>query len=234
MEKRSASTELRETLAVYREQLTDRISDLETLKTHPQPVQGAIVASRGAERTPFEAHQKGDTSLNTYTADLISAAFIRHLNVDIAALPEQKAYKIPLVDREKIAQLEHTLQLMAMGSNGGASGATDLKTRNECLTQLNALYYTELKSCQECLGDIISVIKEDAMEGGVKDVAGIPSSAREAQSAAISALQRRVNHLEREKSHMESQIVRLKERWNGLVEAARKRQEQGAAPDRSQ
>lgn len=219
-----------EPLRVFKLQINDRISDLQTLKSKPLIISPNLIDQ--TSRTT-NVSSIGETTTNVkllnYMLNEIRVSFIKNINWDITNIPKHKTYKIPFIDKDKISHLEHSLQLMTIG---GGNSDKDIKLKNDYLSQLNALYYTELRSCQDCLSDIISVLKADTDQ--ISDfnlIPGVDSDSKEntiiadPQNETIGKLQRRVNSLEREKIQMEIQIVKLKERWNGLVESARKRKE---------
>lgn len=203
---------IKDPLIVMKEQIQDRISDLQVVQSRP------VITTKLMENTQsLPSSQSEDVTnvkLLNYMLNEIKVSFLKNVNLNIDNTPKQKTYKIPYIDKDKISHLEHSLQLITIG--GGLTDK-DYRLKNEYLSQLNSLYYTELRSCQDCLSDIMGILKEDS------NPTQLQSS--EPQDEVIGELQRRVNSLEREKIQMEVQIVKLKERWNGLVESARKRKE---------
>ena len=88
-------------------------------------------------------------------------------------------------------------------------------------------YYSEMLAQQEVIKDVVSVVKD--LESGMENNprwTKVNQINDESVLAMVGEFQQRISNLEREKLHMENEIVKLKERWNNLVEGARRRKEQ--------
>lgn len=146
-----------------------------------------------------------------YLTSQLSLSLQKNLNINVSKLPNQRQYKIATIDKDSITQLEHLVQLMNFSGSGETAGdvENELKLKNDYLSQLNGYYYTELKACQDCIGEFIRVLKDVEFE-----------EAHEIDSDVVGTLQRRITQLTRERIQLEDQILELKEKWNGLVETS--------------
>lgn len=152
----------------------------------------------------------------------IETSLLKNMNINISDVPKNpKSWKVPMINKEQISQLEHSLQLLNF------KNSNDTQLKNEYFSKLNMLYYSEMMAQQKIIKDVVTVIKdvETSMEtnpswqkinqitdSGVYDI--------------ISDLHKQIAGLERDKIHMENEIVRLKERWHELVERVTKRKEE--------
>lgn len=208
---------------VFKQQIQDRIEVLKIVKSKP-----LIGSSRdtdtdasNANKSILSRNDSIDVKILKYIINEIKMSFVKNVNINIDSLKSSKNFKIPFIDKDKISHLEHSLQLLTIGTGTNQ----DIKLKNEYLTQLNSLYYTELMSTHNCLSDIIRVLKDDSFDSNAGDEESRDDTMIDFQNETIGQLQKRVNSLERDKMQMELQIIKLKERWNGLVESARKRRE---------
>lgn len=236
-----------DSLLVLRNQITSSLNRLQTLikaeqlkktgtgKTESSPGKlGKFSKSTtGINTTPLKESSSSpvpvlpameNASLELFNSTLaeIETSLLKNLNIRISNVPNNtKNYKFSMINKQEINQTEHSLQLLNF------KGSDDLKLRNEYLTKLNMLYYSEMLAEQEVIKDVVSSIKdfELGMENN-KKWTKINQINDESVFQVIGELQHKISGLERDKLHMENEIVRLKERWNNLVEGARRRKEQ--------
>lgn len=236
-----------DSLIVLKNQITSRMNQLQTLIATEQAKQARkATTSTGKSRTAISSTSNGKDQLlkqpsgspspgpilptlenaslqlvNSSIAE-IETSLLKNLNIRMSEVPNNtRSYKVPMINKSQINQIEHSLQLLNF------KGSDDLKLRNEYLTKLNMFYYSEMLAQQEVIKDVICVVKdlEPGMEKNPKWTK-VSQINDESVLDIIGELQQRISTLEREKLHMENEIVKLKERWNNLVEGARRRKEQ--------
>lgn len=202
-------------------------NDLNTRITKPETL-NSLGSTKEPPMSNSSAHtipsnlENASVQLFNSTVAEIETSLLKNLNINIADVPNTKrAYKVPLINKTQINQLEHSLQLLNF------KGSSDLKLRNDYLSKLNMLYYSELLADHEVIKDVVSVVKdlESGMENNKKWVK-VNQITDDSVYDTIGELQQRISTLEREKLQMENEIVKLKERWNTLIEGARRRKEQ--------
>lgn len=235
-----------DSLVVLKNQIASRMSQLQTLIATEQAKQvrnstnatgklkAATPASNGKDlllKQTSGSPSPGpvlstleNTSLQLFNSSLaeIETSLLKNLNIKMSDIPSNsRSYKVPMINKSQINQIEHSLQLLNF------KGSDDLKLRNEYLTKLNMFYYSEMLAQQEVIKDVVSVVKD--LESGMENNprwTKVNQINDESVLTMVGELQQRISDLEREKLHMENEIVKLKERWNNLVEGARRRKEQ--------
>lgn len=219
-----------DSLEVLRNQITSRLNQLENLMRYEQMEKKANLtknSSKGSSSKTNNISTKPlieNASLQLFHSTIaeLETSLLKNLNIRANEVPNNiKSYKVPLINKTEINQIEHSLQLLNF------KGSDDLKLRNDYLTKLNTLYYSEMLADQEVIKDVVTVIKdvESGMENN-KKWTKINQITDESAFNIIDELQKKISNLEREKLHMENEIIKLKERWNNLVEGARRRKEQ--------
>lgn len=210
-----------DSLKVLQNQITSRISQLQKLSTSnisqaPNHVRNNSLPSISIQSTIGNASLQ---MLNATIAD-IQNSLVKNVNVTDS--------KVSLINKEKINHLEHELQLLNF------KNSTDLKLKNELLTKLNMLYYSEIVAFQESSTEILNTIKNINLTMSNDDNdnnkdhdnnhwISINQPNDESTHKVIHGLQMKISALERDKLHMENEIVKLKERWNDLMENSSKR-----------
>ena len=236
-----------DSLVVLKNQISSRMSQLQTLIAAEQAKQQrktansvgrpkalATPASNGKDlllKQTSGSSSPGpvlptleNASLQLFNSSLaeIETSLLKNLNIKMSDVPNNtRSYKVPMINKPQINQIEHSLQLLNF------KGSDDLKLRNEYLTKLNMFYYSEMLAQQEVIKDVVSVVKD--LESGMENNprwTKVNQINDESVLAMVGEFQQRISNLEREKLHMENEIVKLKERWNNLVEGARRRKEQ--------
>lgn len=224
-----------DSLMVLKNQITSRIAQLNSMLKEKTKVDNSNSSGNAKTAEPNKALTAHSPSPLPYTSTLqnvsiqlfnstladIETSLLKNLNIRISNAPSNtRNFKIPLINKDQINQIEHSLQLLNF------KGSDDLKLRNEYLTKLNMLYYSEMLAEQQTIKDVVSVIKdvESIMESDNK-WKKVDQITDDSVTEMLGELQQRISGLEREKLHMENQIVRLKERWNTLVENVRRRKE---------
>lgn len=223
-----------DSLEVLRNQITSRLNQLQNLIRYEQ-MQKKSNTNNTSSKGLSSINKTNDlssistkpsienASLQLFHSTIaeIETSLLKNLNIRINEIPNNvNFYKVPMINKAEINQIEHSLQLLNF------KGSDDLKLRNDYLTKLNMLYYSEMLADQEVVKDVVTVIKdvESGMENN-KKWTKINQINDESAFNIIDELQKKISTLEREKLHMENEIVKLKERWNNLVEGARRRKE---------
>ncbi|GME74382.1 unnamed protein product [Ambrosiozyma monospora] len=176
----------------------------------------------------------GELQLIQALTSRISISLLKNLNVSFnpTAMAPTSTPKVQFIEHQKINDLEHQLQLLNFKEKYTKSteNMDDLKFKNDLLANLNLIYYSELLANQEFVKELLGSLKlvnqlqlTDETNDESTD-SGDKITDKELRDI-IQQQQLRISGLERDKIMLENQIVKLKERWNGLVENARRRKE---------
>lgn len=198
----------RESLQMLKFQILDRIKQLDrfaTDKAYKQP-------TPTIESTVYSSEP---------LISAINMSLIKNLNIDVL---KDSPDKVKFIDADKINLLEHQLQLLNFKEKSSKSALSieEVRLKSKLLEELNSVYYTELMANKEFVKSLSGILQE----GTENPVASTESLDRDEQfQATIGELQQKISELQREKLQLEDQIVMSKERWNNLVENARKRKD---------
>ncbi|OWB54289.1 hypothetical protein B5S28_g134 [[Candida] boidinii] len=162
--------------------------------------------------------------------------------------------KLNLLDQQKINDLEHKLQLInfhelsSKKTNITSNSKNKIKNSNntnndsnnnnhdsqkvEVLHELSSIYASQLANQSHFILDLIKIISSQNNmiynntnePNEYQDTNGYTESIKSYQMV-IENLQEEKSTLQRDKVLLEDQVVKLKERWNGLIESARRRKE---------
>lgn len=188
-----------DSLVVMRKQIESRIDQLRKIKPNSSSLDGnTIVKNKEAvESIPL---------LNSALAD-IQVSLLKNLNIRLKDHNSSK--KIPFVNNFEINKIEHELQLLNFKSSH------NINHRNELLTKLNMLYYGEMMNQREFIKDVVDIVKLCESRASIdKDWKKIDQITDDRLLGIVNELQERINRLEREKLHMEHEIITLKEKLN--------------------
>ncbi|GMF09977.1 unnamed protein product [[Candida] boidinii] len=162
--------------------------------------------------------------------------------------------KLNLLDQQKINDLEHKLQLInfhelsskksniSSNSKNKKFNSQNIDSNNnnnnhdsqkvEILHELSSIYANQLANQSHFILDLIKIISSqnniiynttnESTE--YPDTNGYTENIKSYQMV-IENLQEGKSSLQRDKVLLEDQVVKLKERWNGLIESARRRKE---------
>ncbi|CDK25366.1 unnamed protein product [Kuraishia capsulata CBS 1993] len=181
-------------------------------------------STQNLERTPEKTKQaEQDKSSADMLINQINVLLIKNLNVD---LTDKSLGQIELPAELQVQDLQHKLRIIGLSD----SKKKNLSLENEMLTKLNAYYQSQIHTQKTFIVELYELLLKSSSQG----VPSIPHY-KEEYKVIIGDLQQKLSEVEKDKVILESQVVKLKERWNGLVESARKRKEldRRKAPDSS-
>ena len=208
-------------LNILKNQITSRISQLQSivdvnvLNTMGHKASNTRLATSNNKTDTLE-----NVSLQLFHSIIaeIETSLLKNLRIRMSEVPATtQNYNVQLINRDEIRQLEHHLQLLNF------KGSSDLRERNKCLSKLNTLYYSEMIMCHNAVKDVVSVIKD--VESGMqnnKRWSKIDAITDDTTVDIIGDLQQKISSLERDKLHMENEIVVLKERSNSELEVTKR------------
>ncbi|GME73216.1 unnamed protein product [[Candida] boidinii] len=185
----------------------------------------------------------------------INRSMILNLNIDLNnfLLGNGVPKKLNLLDQQKINDLEHKLQLINFHELSSKKSNISSNSKNkkfnsqnndsnnnnnhdsqkvEILHELSSIYANQLANQSHFILDLIKIISSqnniiynttnESTE--YPDTNGYTENIKSYQMV-IENLQEEKSSLQRDKVLLEDQVVKLKERWNGLIESARRRKE---------
>lgn len=208
-----------DSLVLLKNQITSRVNELRRVHESSNPIPQDTPLSNSPQTlqptvpiTPTLEHATIQL-FNSTLAD-IETSLLKNQNIRISNVPKNtKSFKPKLINQDQINHLEHLLQLMNF------EGSDDYQLRNSYLKKLNMLYYTEMMAQQQTIKDIVSVVKD------VESSLEIDSRWKKIDQITDDSLleilgdfQKKIATLEREKLHMENEIIFLKERYNSFID----------------
>ncbi|KAG7841332.1 hypothetical protein KL942_001211 [Ogataea angusta] len=192
-------------LTTLKSQIVKRIDQLKL-------VQKSKEYNQQREKTPVKEKELCEEPDNQMLIEHIKLLMVKDLNFDLSS------NKVKFIEQDKINKLEHDLQLINFKEKSSKQqGIEELKVKNSVLTELNLVYYSELMANHEFIRDLLELLKN-----GPSQQSG---DQYEQLKNVIDQLQQKIATQERDRIVLENQIIKLKERWNNLVESARKRKE---------
>lgn len=207
-----------ESLVLLKDQISKRVHQLKTVvsfdessttNTSPRKETTQITPKHGVPTLENATLQL----LNSTLAD-IETSLLKNQNIRISSIPSNiKSYKPPFINKDQINHLEHSLQLLNFNDS------QDYQLRNEYLKKLNMLYYSEMMAQQETIKDIVNVVKdvESNMESN-SQWKKVDQITDDSLLVILDDFQKKISLLERDKLHMENEIVFLKERYNTFID----------------
>lgn len=204
-----------DSLVLLKNQITSRVNELRSLQTistssetNKEPI------SQISTKEPID-HELESATVQLFNSTIvdIETSLLRNLGIRIVDVPNNtKTFKPKLINQDQINHLEHSLQLMNFKDK------EDFQLRNSYLSKLNMLYYNEMMAQQQTIKDVVSIVKdvESNMESD-KRWKKIDQITDDSLLEIIGDFQKKVAILEREKLHMENEIVYLKEKYNSFV-----------------
>lgn len=205
-----------DSLVLLKNQITLRVNELKRLHE-------TVASSETDEKPNVQTPNKipFNQTLESVTIQLfnstiaeIEASLLKNLSIRISDVPtNMKAFKPKFINQDQINHLEHSLQLMNF------KGTDDFQLRNSYLSKLNMLYYNEMMAQQQTIKDVVSIVKdvESNMESEER-WKKVDQITDDSLLEIIGDFQKKVAELEREKLHMENEIVFLKEKYNSFVD----------------
>ncbi|KAH3668505.1 hypothetical protein OGAPHI_002259 [Ogataea philodendri] len=190
------------------------INSLKTLKLQIEKridqlrlVQKSKESKQLRDQTPIIKESSAISVTDTTLTDQIRLLMAKDLNYDM------ETNKVKFIDQEKINQLEHELQLLNFKEKSSKQQTLEeAKLKTDTLTDLNLVYYSELMASHEFIKDLLKLLGTGPQQNDIDQYQELKTT--------IDDLQQKLATQERDRILLENQIIKLKERWNNLVESA--------------